>query len=177
MSLRHPSLRNTERVSKFLLGFNTHTHIIYVCCTWAYREYPIQARAILTDPRVRIPDKRGGGFTYKRTVVDEFNSGVDSKLDASRLTRIKLSSQQINELELALQRRLDKRNVATAADKSTCGGLSAGASASTPATYNSTNGEENDSSGDEETEDIHVPLVQTSHSPWLWALGQGKFAP
>ena len=62
----------------------------------------------MTNPRVRIPDERGGGFAYERTVVDKFNSGIDSKLDASRLTRIKLSSQQISELELALQRRLDK---------------------------------------------------------------------
>jgi hypothetical protein len=61
---------------------------------------------------------------------------------------MKLSSQQINELELALQRRLDKQKVATAADKSASGSLPAGVSASTPPTNSSTNGEENDSSDD-----------------------------
>jgi hypothetical protein len=90
--------------------------------------------------------------------VDAFNSGIDPNLGASRLTRIKLSSQQINELELALQRRLDKQKVATAADKSTSGSLlSAGALSSTPATNSCTNGDENDSSEDEEI-DMHVPI-------------------
>jgi hypothetical protein len=71
-------------------------------------QYSIQARETLTNPRVRIPDERGGGFAYKQTAVDAFNSGIGPKLGAYRLTRIKLSSQQINELELALQRRFDK---------------------------------------------------------------------
>ena len=76
-----------------------------MCQTRNYREYSIQARETLTNPRVRIPDERGGGFAYERTVVDKFNSGIDSKLDASRLTRIKLSSKLRNELKFALRRR------------------------------------------------------------------------
>jgi hypothetical protein len=52
-------------------------------------------------------------------------------------------------LPLALQRRLDKKKVATAADKRTSGVMSAGASASTSATNSSINGEESESSDDE----------------------------
>ena len=133
----------------------------------------------VTDPRVRIPDERGGGFAYKRTVVEEFNSGIDTRLDASRLTRIKLSSQQINELDVALQNRLEKQKVAMKAGGQVCGGSSkdsgsSGAGAGTPdakeaaasssvsssssSTASSRTIGNDHGSGEEEEVDLHVSI-------------------
>ena len=128
----------------------------------------------MTYPRVRIPDELGGGFAYKRAVVDEFNSGVDSKLDTSRLTRIKLCSRQINELELLLQRRLDKQKVVTAADKSSSGGLPQAPQHRhqplivAPMVRNMT-------AATTKRQIFTCLLVQTSHLPWFWTLGKVQF--
>ena len=54
-----------------------------------------------TDPLVELPGEPPRSKAYKRTVVNEFNKDVDTKISAERLSRIKLSSRQIADIDAA----------------------------------------------------------------------------
>jgi hypothetical protein len=54
-----------------------------------------------TDPLVELPGEPPRSKAYKRTVVNEFNKDVDTKISAERLSRIKLSSKQIADIDAA----------------------------------------------------------------------------
>ena len=60
------------------------------------------------DPMVDVPEERGGGRVYKRTLCDAYN-GSDTKLDASRLRRFKQSSQSIADIDAAQARLAEKK--------------------------------------------------------------------
>ena len=68
----------------------------------------VHATRVKTDPLIQLPLDRGGGRAYMRTIVDQFNSGVDTALSASRLGRIRLSSVVIAEIAAVQEARKAK---------------------------------------------------------------------
>jgi len=75
------------------------------------------------DPMVDVP---GGGRVYKRTLCDAYNC-ADTKLDASRLSRIKQSTQAIADVEAAQARQAEKRSAAGLSGRGTGAGAAAAA--------------------------------------------------
>jgi len=89
-----------------------------------------------SDPRVQLP---GGGMGYKRTIVDAYNRDLHTKLDPSRLSRIKISTQQMNDIELVLMKRaqsqklggvLSETTAIPSAEAGSSGGIAAAAGSS-----------------------------------------------
>jgi len=83
-----------------------------------------------TDPLVELPGEPPRSKAYKRTVVNEFNKDVDTKISAERLSRIKLSSRQIADIDAA---QAAKAAAVAAAAAATHGGGGGGAGAAAAA--------------------------------------------